>query len=386
MKRDRWESSSEDENESAEASAARTTTTATNVSIIATKKRTVSEPSTKVSTNSPSLPLYNPLLRGCRLVYDSFERLKRLEEGTYGVVWKARDLATQEIVALKQIKFDKDMIKEGFPVTALREINVLLSLSHESIVSVKEMVVGSAFDKVFMVLEFMEMDLKEAMKRTGDGPFTQSELKGMLHQILSGMQHIHYKWLLHRDMKTSNILVHESGRVAICDFGLARKFQHPLKPLTQMVITLWYRPPELLFGETVYGPAVDMWSIGCIMGELITKDAILQGQGELDQADKIFRLVGAVTPENWPDFENVPSSGIFRWKSHKVGGDLATQFPINSSLGGNTFLDGNGFDLLSKLLTLDPTKRIDANDALNHPYFKEGVAKQIPKFYFDKSS
>ena len=107
--------------------------------------------------------------------------------------------------------------------------------------------------------KLMEMDLKDAMKRTGKEPFTQSELKGMLHQILAGMDHVHSKWLLHRDMKTSNILVHRSGRIAICDFGLARKYQHPLKALTQMVITLWYRPPELLFGETVYGPAVDMW-------------------------------------------------------------------------------------------------------------------------------
>jgi len=209
--------------------------------------------------NGLKLPIHNPLTQGCRSVYDSYERLERLDEGTYGVVWKAKDLATQEIVALKQIKFDSEMTKEGFPVTALREINVLLSLSHESIVSVKEMVVGSAFDKVFMVMELMEMDLKEAMKRTGDSPFTQSELKGMLHQILSGMKHVHDKWLLHRDMKTSNILVHHSGRIAICDFGLARTYQDPLKALTQMVVTLWYRPPELLFGETVYGPSVDMW-------------------------------------------------------------------------------------------------------------------------------
>jgi cell division cycle 2-like len=373
MKRDRWESSSDDEPGPNPSS----TTNTQDSDSIQIKK------SFQNINNIESHRVHNPLLQGCRRVYDSYERLTRLQEGTYGIVWKARDLATQEIVALKQIKFDNDMIKEGFPLTALREINVLLSLSHEAIVSVKEMVVGSAFDKVFMVMEFMEMDLKEAMTRTGKQPFTQSELKEMLHQIISGMQHIHHKWLLHRDMKTSNILVHTTGRVAICDFGLARKFQHPLKPLTQMVITLWYRPPELLFGEQVYGPAVDMWSIGCIMGELITKDAILQGQGELDQADKIFRLVGAVTPENWPDFQRLPSSGIFGWKCNKRGGELATQFPINSSLGGNTFLDGNGFDLLSRLLTLDPKQRIDANDALNHPYFKEGVARQTPNFNFD---
>lgn len=105
----------------------------------------------------------------------------------------------------------------------------------------------------------MEMDLKEAMRRTGPSPFPQSELKSMLHQILSGTNHIHQKWLLHRDLKTSNILVHRSGRIALGDFGLARRYEHPLKSLTLMVITLWYRPPELLMGETVYGPAVDIW-------------------------------------------------------------------------------------------------------------------------------
>ena len=109
----------------------------------------------------------------------------------------------------------------------------------------------------------MEMDLKEAMRTTGSAPFPQSELKSMLHQILLGTNHIHQKWLLHRDLKTSNILVHRSGRLALCDFGLARKYQHPLKALTQMVITLWYRPPELLMGERVYGPEVDMWR--CVM-------------------------------------------------------------------------------------------------------------------------
>mmetsp|Transcript_53583 Transcript_53583/g.160369 ORF Transcript_53583/g.160369 Transcript_53583/m.160369 type:complete len:107 (+) Transcript_53583:74-394(+) len=105
----------------------------------------------------------------------------------------------------------------------------------------------------------MEMDLQEAIKRSGQSPFPQSELKNMMFQVLSAMDHIHEKWYVHRDMKTSNILVHRSGKIALCDFGLARKYQMPLKALTQMVITLWYRPPELLFGEHMYGPEVDMW-------------------------------------------------------------------------------------------------------------------------------
>lgn len=359
MKRDRWDSSSEEEEEEEKPSA------------VATKEQ---QPETL------RLPLHNPLLDGCRLVYDSYERLDRISEGTYGVVWKARDLATQEIVALKQVKFDADMTKEGFPVSALREISVLLSLSHDCVVTVREMVVGTGLDKVFMVMELMEMDLKMAMERTND-PFSQSELKGMVYQVLSGMQHIHNKWLLHRDMKTSNILVHNTGRIALADFGLARRYENPLKPLTQMVITLWYRPPELLFGETVYGPAVDMWSIGCILGELITKDAILQGQGELDQIDKIFKLVGAPNETNWPNFDKLPSSGILRWKTLKDENELSRRFPVNSPSSGHTFLDGNGFDLLKKLLILNPERRISADDAVEHKYFKEGVAKSAPRFF-----
>ena len=373
MKRDRWESS---EDEAEPAATARHTNSAQRV--IATKKKEKG-----LSSEFPTLPSYNPLLSGCRSVYDSYERLDRISEGAYGVVWKAKDLATQEIVALKQIKFDADMTKEGFPVSALREISVLLSLSHPCVVTVREMVVGTALDKVFMVMELMEMDLKQGIEKTGSAPFSQAELKGMTFQILSGIQHIHNKWLLHRDLKTSNILVHRSGRIALADFGLARKYQDPLKPLTQLVITLWYRPPELLFGETVYGPAVDMWSIGCIFGELITKDAIMQGQGELDQIDKIFKLVGAPNENNWPGFDSLPSAGILRWKSLDDKAELVRRFPVNSPVGGQTFLDGNGFDLLSKLLTLDPSRRITADDAVEHKFFTQGVARAAPRFYFD---
>mmetsp|Transcript_14775 Transcript_14775/g.23110 ORF Transcript_14775/g.23110 Transcript_14775/m.23110 type:complete len:386 (-) Transcript_14775:54-1211(-) len=385
MKRDRWESSSDEEegdndnrNEDSD-ERKRPLTAPANIA--------VGQVNLPQSRGSASLvfPKHNPLIQGCRSVYDCYERLARLDEGTYGVVWKAKDLATSEVVALKQIKFDSEMVKEGFPVTALREISVLLAMSHECVVTVREMVVGASFDKVFMVMEFMEMDLQEAMKRTGPAPFPQSELKNMLFQIISATDHIHQKWYLHRDMKTSNILVHKSGKIAVCDFGLARKYQRPLKALTQLVITLWYRPPELLFGERVYGPEVDMWSIGCIFGELIAKEAMIQGEGELDQMDKIFRLVGAPTEQNWPGYSKLPNAGIFRWKQTREQPTISTRFPVNSPSGGKAFLDGNGFDLLKKLLTLDPTKRISAAQALKHPYFHEGVARQTPNFFFDST-
>jgi len=376
MKRNRWDSSSDEEDENDDDN---------NNAVV--NKLQVTEKKKKKSKdkNTNNFLRHNPLLQGCRSVYANYERLCRISEGTFGVVWKAKDLATNEVVALKQIKFDADIITEGFPISALREISVLLSFNHECIVTVREMVVGDALDKVFMVMEYMEMDLKDAMERDNKkNPFSQSELKGMIFQILSGIDHIHNKWLLHRDLKTSNILVHRSGRIALADFGLARKYQHPLiKPMTLPVITLWYRPPELLFGETVYGPAVDMWSIGCIYGELIIKNAIMQGEGELDQIDKIFHLVGTPSESNWPEFTNLPNSGILRWKELKEGEGLTNLFTVNSfECSSQTFLDGNGFNLLQRLLTLSPNRRITAKDALDHAYFKEGVQKSVPKFSF----
>lgn len=371
-KRDRWESSSESGNDDE---------TPKNQTTTSTKK---SSSAAVTADAKPGLPTHNPLLRGCRSVYDTYEQINRVSEGTYGIVWKAKCLATDEIVALKQIKFDSDMTKEGFPVTALRECSVLLAMSHENVVTVREMVVGSGFDKVFMVMEFMEFDLKEGIERFS-GALAQGELKGILHQIVSGMQHMHSKWLLHRDMKTSNILVHRSGRVCLCDFGLARSYQEPPQELTVLVVTLWYRSPELLFGESRYGPPVDMWSIGCILGELICKDAILQGQGELDQIDKIFELLGVPTEENWPLFKKLPNAGMFRWNKDKEDENkLLKRFPVNAPLSSSqAFLDSNGFDLLAKMLTLDPKKRITADEALKHPFFHEGVKPKNPEFFVE---
>jgi len=388
-KRDRWSSDEED------VADGRAPTSSSQLNE-APKHRTTEEqehdneshPSTNSITIKKILPppgfrLHNPLLNGCRSVYESYDRLSHLDEGTYGVVWKARDNSTGEIVAIKQIKFDSDMTKEGFPISALREIGVLLSLSHECIVTVWEMVVGNTHDKVFMVMECMEMDLQGAMKKGpgGSTPFTQSEIKFMMHQIFSAMAHVHERWFIHRDMKTSNILVHKTGRIALCDFGLARKYEVPERKMTQMVVTLWYRAPELLFGESKYGCGIDMWSIGCIFGELLIKDAIMKGTGELDQIQKIFKLLGTPTDADWPEFVSLPSAGTFKWKNNN-GSELGRKFLVNSfSATGQSYLDATGFDLLGMLLSLNPRTRISAEDALQHSYFKDGVKMQVPAFF-----
>ncbi|XP_022735027.1 cyclin-dependent kinase G-2-like isoform X2 [Durio zibethinus] len=251
----------------------------------------------------PAYPLRSVnMLQGCRSV-DEFERLNKIDEGTYGVVFRARDKKTGEIVALKKVKMEKE--REGFPLTSLREINILLSFHHPSIVDVKEVVVGGNLDSIFMVMEYMEHDLKGLME-TMKQPFSQSEVKCLMLQLLEGVKYLHDNWVLHRDLKTSNLLLNNQGELKICDFGLARQYGSPLKPYTHLVVTLWYRAPELLLGARQYSTAIDMWSLGCIMAELLSKEPLFNGKTEFDQLDKIFKTLGTPNETIWPSFSTLP--------------------------------------------------------------------------------
>ncbi|XP_068653788.1 cyclin-dependent kinase G-2-like isoform X2 [Aristolochia californica] len=243
------------------------------------------------------------MLRGCRSV-DEFEKLNKIDEGTYGVVFRARDKKTGEIVALKKVKMAKE--REGFPLTSLREINILLSFHHPSIVDVKEVVVGSDLNQIFMVMEYMEHDLKGLME-TMKQPFSQSEVKCLMLQLLEGIKYLHDNWVLHRDLKTSNLLLNNRGELKICDFGLARQYGSPLKPYTHLVVTLWYRAPELLLGAKEYSTAIDMWSLGCIMAELLAKEPLFSGKSEIDQLDKIFKTLGTPSEKIWAGFAKLPA-------------------------------------------------------------------------------
>lgn len=317
-------------------------------------------------TPEPALPPQRSvnMLQGCRSV-DEFERLNKIDEGTYGVVYRAKDKKTGEIVALKKVKMEKE--REGFPLTSLREINILLSFHHPSIVDVKEVVVGSNLDSIFMVMEYMEHDLKGLME-TMKQPFSQSEVKCLMLQLLEGIKYLHDNWVLHRDLKTSNLLLNNRGELKICDFGLARQYGSPLKPYTHLVVTLWYRAPELLLGAKQYSTAIDMWSLGCIMAELLSKEPLFNGKTELDQIDKIFRTLGTPSETIWPGFSKLPGVKV-NFVKHQYN-LLRKKFPA-TSFTGSPVLSDSGFDLLNKLLTYDPEKRITAEAALNHDWFRE---------------
>ncbi|CAI9118490.1 OLC1v1020068C1 [Oldenlandia corymbosa var. corymbosa] len=325
--------------------------------------------------------------QGCRS-FDEFHGPKKIGEGTYGTVYKAKDTITGDIVALKEVKILNE--REGFPITALREINVLLSLHHSSIVDVKEVVVDDKSDKVYIVMEYIKHDLKAVMENANQQPFSESEVKRLMRQLLKGVKYLHQNWILHRDLKPANILIKENRRkVKICDFGLARGYGSPSKPYTQTVVTLLYRAPELLLGAKEYSTAIDMWSLGCIMAELLIRKPLFGGKHEKNQKnedrknqknedeknqikllDSIFEILGTPSEEIWPGLSNLPDAKKFTM-AKKKGSGLRAVFAEMYFTGSPVTLSDEGFELLNKLLTYDPKQRITAEDALKLNWFRK---------------
>uniref|UniRef100_A0A672KKP4 cyclin-dependent kinase n=1 Tax=Sinocyclocheilus grahami TaxID=75366 RepID=A0A672KKP4_SINGR len=314
------------------------------------------------------LPKYLPALQGCRSV-EEFQCLNRIEEGTYGVVYRAKDKKTDEIVALKRLKMEKE--KEGFPITSLREINTILKAQHPNIVTVREIVVGSNMDKIYIVMNYVEHDLKSLME-TMKQPFLPGEVKTLMIQLLRGVRHLHDNWILHRDLKTSNLLLSHKGILKIGDFGLAREYGSPLKPYTPVVVTLWYRSPDLLLGAKEYSTAVDMWSVGCIFGELLTQKPLFPGKSEIDQINKVFKDLGSPSEKIWPGYSEMPA----------VKKMTFTEYPYNNLRKRfGALLSDQGFDLMNKFLTYCPAKRISADEALKHEYFRESPLPIEPSMF-----
>ncbi|KAL5877714.1 hypothetical protein ACKVWC_006863 [Pyricularia oryzae] len=310
------------------------------------------------------LRLPGPPFGKCRSV-ENYDKLNDIEEGAYGWVARAKELATGKIVALKRLKIDpKD--RSGLPVTGLREIQILKDCSHRNVVEMHEVVVGddtSKIENIFLVLEFLEHDLKSVLEDMPE-PFLSSEVKTVLLQLAAGVDYLHENFILHRDLKTSNLLLNNRGQLKIADFGMARYVGDPPPKLTQLVVTLWYRAPELLLGTIKYGQAVDMWSVGCIFGELLTREPLLQGKNEVDELTKIFELCGVPTEESWPGFRRLPNARSLRLPKNPqaAGSVIRARFPLLTAAGSG---------LLSGLLSLDPERRITAKEMLAHDYFKQ---------------
>lgn len=325
--------------------------------------------------------------------YQYDERRDLVGEGTYGCVYKAKEKQNQRQVAIKKFKPTKE--GEGISLTAYREIMLLRELDHENIVRVRNITVEPKDKSLSLVLDYAEYDLSEIIRyhhKSIRNPPTEYTIKSLMWQLLNGINFLHQNWIIHRDLKPSNILIMtegpEQGMVKIADFGLARIFQSPLRPLSEngVVVTIWYRAPELLLGSKHYTKAVDVWAIGCIFAELLTTNPLFPGK-EKDQKnpnlfqdiqlDKIFNVLGKPFSQNWKELEDLPDwitknpskwKGSLlesHWNNYPEAGITGLQLATNSP-----HTTPEAFDLLCKMVEYDPSKRISAADALDHPYFK----------------
>ncbi|KAL9131645.1 MAG: hypothetical protein Q9217_000456 [Psora testacea] len=318
---------------------------------------------------------------------ENYQKIEKIGEGTYGVVYKARDLThPSRIVALKKIRLEAE--DEGVPSTAIREISLLKEMNDPNIVRLLNIVHADGH-KLYLVFEFLDLDLKKYMEAlpVSDGgrgkAFPEGSgadvgrlglgdamVKKFMSQLVEGVRYCHSHRVLHRDLKPQNLLIDREGNLKLADFGLARAFGVPLRTYTHEVVTLWYRAPEILLGGRQYSTSVDMWSVGCIFAEMCTRKPLFPGDSEIDEIFKIFRgivdvdsILGTPDDKAWPGVTSFP--------------DYKTSFPKwNRDMSKRLIagLDDNGLDLLDAMLVYDPAGRISAKQACIHPYFELGSA------------
>jgi serine/threonine protein kinase len=318
---------------------------------------------------------------------ERYEKLNRIGEGTYGTVYRARDREGGGIVALKRVILHNEAA-DGFPITALREVKLLKRLRHPHCVRLLDMAVNTRrHDGVFLVFEYCEHDLSE-LQECMPRRFTEAEVKRLLLQLLGAVGHLHARWIIHRDIKMSNLLYNNRGELKLADFGLAREFsecggsgvvggggqaskgigggarEEAAFAMTPKVVTLWYRAPELLLGEAAYGLSIDLWSVGCIFGELLQRTPLLPGSSVVEQLERIQALLGAASERIWPGLAFLPLARRFAFDGNRFRyNNLARRFSEISPV--------HGVGLLDALLTYDPARRITAAVAARHPYFEE---------------
>jgi serine/threonine protein kinase len=285
----------------------------------------------------------------------NYQRLEKLGEGTYGVVYKAADKRTGDFVALKCIRLDQE--EEGIPPTSIREISILKELHHPNIVDLREVI--NSQGKLTLVLEYLDYDLKKFLDMQ-KAPLPEKLVKSYAYQMIAGICYCHCHRIIHRDLKPQNLLINQVGYIKLADFGLARAFTVPLRNYTHEVVTLWYRAPEILLGSKFYSIAIDIWSLGCIIAEMMTKKALFPGDSEIDELFAIFRVFGTPTEETFPGITQLPAySDTFpKWNGKPLGDVIRGVEPA-------------GIDLLQQMLRYDPATRISAKAALDHPYFTD---------------
>lgn len=321
---------------------------------------------------------------------DNYRKIEKIGEGAHGVVFKVESLRVandsfwatifnkeekgynvrasgtkrkmnhdvkigglpSRTLAMKKIRMRKKT--EGLSIEAIREIKMLQELDHPNVMKVID--IFNHEQNINIVMPYMELDL-DVMIKTDSVSFSPGDVKMYMKMILQGIDYCHRNWVLHRDIKPANLLLGSDNVLKLADFGLAKIYGSPDRELSHQACTLWYRAPELLFGARSYGPGADMWSVGCIFGELMSRKAMFKGANELNQLQIIFSFLGTPRESDWPGLTSLPQytkfaecSGLSFKERYRAASDHAV-------------------DLITRLLTYDPQKRISAKEALSHSYF-----------------
>ncbi|KAJ1924668.1 cyclin-dependent kinase 5 [Tieghemiomyces parasiticus] len=286
---------------------------------------------------------------------EKYQKIEKLGEGTYGVVYKAQNRETGEVVALKRIRLDNE--EEGVPCTAIREISLLKELKHPNIVKLHDVL--HTEKKLTLVFEHLDSDLKKFIDNN-NGDLDVAIVKRFMYQLLQGIAYCHNHRVLHRDLKPQNLLINKKGDLKLADFGLARAFGIPVRNYSYEVVTLWYRAPDVLMESTQYSTTIDLWSAGCIFAEMASGRPLFTGNNQADQLIKIFKVLGTPTEERWP--------GITNLKGYRPDFPM---YPPSNLAQYVPKLDPQGVDLLRQLLQYVPEERVTAEQALHHPYFSD---------------
>lgn len=330
------------------------------------RNRSRSPPPKKIKIEAPFKPTLTPEMAASDSIY--FRKPGNesvVGAGTYGKVFKAIHIFTKDEVALKKIRMEGE--RDGFPITAVREIKLLQNLRHKHVVALQEVMVEK--NECFMVFEYMSHDLTGVINHP-TFKLTSAHKKDLGRQMFEGLEFLHRRGVMHRDIKAANLLISSDGQLKYADFGLARFYTKSRKlDYTNRVITIWYRPPELLLGETQYGPAVDIWSAACVFMEMFTRKAIFPGEGgELSQLEKIYNVLGTPSSAQWPGITDLP------W--YELVHPAAAIHPTSGEKRRRIFekqfeevLSPAAMDLVQQIFSYDPAHRPDAATILEHDYF-----------------
>lgn len=318
------------------------------------------------STSKTNVEFAEPILSEFSDYVAKYEQVEKIGKGTYSEVYKVKCINTSTLVALKKVEVNEHL---DFPNTALREIQILQHLKHENVINLIEVFRKTeSTDGLFsfyLILDLCQRNLREIINNM-NVELTFPDIKSLMHQLIKGLNYIHKSNVLHRDLKPANILLTQTGSLKIADFGLSRihKESNDGEPnqYTNRVVSLWYRPPEILLGGTDYGPEVDVWSAGCIIAEMFTRAPIMRGDTNKRQLSLITELCGSITKDVWPNVNKLKKfskMGLIKNQERilfeKLLPDVSNLFAL---------------DLIDRMLILDPAKRINSETLLGDMFFE----------------